>query len=70
MRNIVLGLLLANILLLAWKSWVVPPDVVNPARMSSAEGAQLVLLNGAAATGDAIAPRGIGSADGPGDRRQ
>jgi hypothetical protein len=74
-RNIALGLLLANILLLAWKSWVVPPDVVNPARMSSAEGPQLVLLNDAADTGDAataeaIAPSVTDSDDDTGDRGQ
>ena len=45
MRNIALGLLLANLLLLAWESWVVPPDLVNPTRMSAGEGAQLVLVN-------------------------
>jgi len=67
-RNIALGLLLANILLLAWKSWVVPPDRVNPTRMSSAEGVQLVLLNGAADTADA--PGVTDSDDGSGDRRQ
>jgi len=75
LRNIALGLLLANILLLAWKSWVSPPDRVNPARMSSPDGPQLVLLKDAAATDDtataaAVASNGPDSDDDPGDRRQ
>lgn len=55
MRNIALGLLLANLLLLAWKSWVVPPDVENPARMVSVDGPQLVLVNSAGKAGDPVA---------------
>lgn len=43
LRNIILGLLLANVLLLAWKRWVVPPDTAWPERLGSESGAQLVL---------------------------
>lgn len=77
MRNIALGLLLANILLLAWKSWVVPPDVAHPARMSTDDGPQLVLLNDVAGTdnvtqdrasGDTIAPGVAAKGPGSGDR--
>jgi hypothetical protein len=62
LRNIALGLLLANLLLLAWKSWVVPPDLVNPARMSAGEGAQLVLVNRATGAEEAAAPGTAASA--------
>jgi len=62
LRNIALGLLLANLLLLAWKSWVVPPDLVNPARISADEGAQLVLVNQATGAEEAAAPDTAASA--------
>ena len=29
-RNLILGLLLANLLVLAWAQWIVPPDVEDP----------------------------------------
>jgi hypothetical protein len=70
LRNIALGLLLANILLLAWKSWVLPPDRVNPDRMNSPDGPQLVLLKDVADTDDAATAAATAPDDGPGDRRQ
>jgi hypothetical protein len=45
LRNIILGLVLANVLLLAWKRWVVPPDVVWPESRGFASDPQLVLVN-------------------------
>jgi hypothetical protein len=70
LRNIALGLLLANILLLAWKSWVILPDVENPGRMSSGDEPQLVLLKDPASmanTGstDAVASAAEGQDTGP-----
>lgn len=80
MRNIALGLLLANILLLAWKSWVVPPDVVNPGRLSKAEGPALVLVSQTGDGGlavdsepsasDSLAPSAAGAGAGREDRPQ
>jgi hypothetical protein len=43
MRNIILLLVLANVLLLAWKRWVVPPDVAWPERLASSGEPQLAL---------------------------
>lgn len=45
MRNIILLLLLANVLLLAWKRWVVPPDAAWPERLASSAQPQLLLAN-------------------------
>lgn len=45
LRNIILFLVLANVLLLAWKRWVVPPDVAWPERLGSSAESQLVLVN-------------------------
>ena len=45
LRNIVLGLLLANILVFTWNRWVVPPDVAHPDRLGAAGEPQLVLLS-------------------------
>ncbi len=45
LRNIILGLVLANVLLLAWKRWVVPPDVAWPESRRSGSDPQLVLAN-------------------------
>ncbi len=43
-RNLLMGLLLANLLLLAWGRWVVAPDVVDPRAFGDATGPQLVLV--------------------------
>ncbi|MBT8444512.1 MAG: hypothetical protein KJO13_07185, partial [Gammaproteobacteria bacterium] len=47
MRNIILPLLLANLIMLAWKQWVAPDDVADPTRFvatdASAQEPQLVL---------------------------
>jgi len=43
-RNTILGLVLANVLLLAWKRWVVPPDATWPAALDSGNDPQLVLV--------------------------
>lgn len=45
MRNIILFLVLANVLLLAWERWVTPPDVAWPERLASSGEPQLVLAN-------------------------
>jgi hypothetical protein len=45
LKNIVLALLLANILLLAWKRWVVPPDAEFPDEFAVVAERQLVALN-------------------------
>ncbi len=50
LKNLVLALLLANILLLAWEQWVVPPDAVapgdfGPGSFGAVGEQQLVLLN-------------------------
>lgn len=44
MRNIILGLVLANILVLAWTRWVAPSEVADPTRLAApATEARLVL---------------------------
>jgi len=44
LRNLIMGLLLANLLLLAWGRWIVAPDVVDPWAFGDATGARLVLI--------------------------
>jgi hypothetical protein len=44
LRNIILGLLLANILVLGWKRWIVPPDVAMPVALAAGSEAELVLI--------------------------
>lgn len=45
LRNVLLGLLLANLLLFAWQSWIVPPAVKDPTALRGQGGeTQLVLL--------------------------
>jgi len=56
LKNVVLGLLLANILLLAWKSWVVPSEVADPAGMEPMGGQRLVLLRDSPAETDPALP--------------
>lgn len=43
LRNIVLALLMANFLVLAWQRWIVPPEVEQPAADPAFKGQQLVL---------------------------
>jgi len=50
LRNLILGLLLANLLLLAWGRWIVAPDVADPRAFGDATSPQLVLLERAART--------------------
>ena len=45
LRNIVLGLLLANILVFTWNRWVVPRDAAYPDRLGKVSEPQLVLLS-------------------------
>jgi hypothetical protein len=45
LRNIVFGLVLANVLLVAWKRWIVPPDAAWPESLGSSRDPQLVLAN-------------------------
>ena len=54
LRNIILGLVLANVLLLAWKRWVVPPDAVWPDKIGSGSDTQLVLANPDKDSGDPV----------------
>lgn len=44
LRNMVLGLVLANVLLLAWQSWVVPRDALNPYSLGSSREPQLAAI--------------------------
>lgn len=44
LRNLILGLLLANVLLLAWGRWIVAPDVIDPRALGEVTEPQLVLL--------------------------
>ena len=60
MRNLIFGLLLVNLLLLAWGRWIVAPDVDDPRAYAGATEARLVLLEragGAAGIGnEAVIP--------------
>jgi hypothetical protein len=47
MRNLIMGLLLANLLLLAWERWIVAPDVEDPRVFAGATEARLVLIESA-----------------------
>jgi len=44
LRNLIMGLLLANLLLLAWGRWIVAPDVADPRGFGDGTEAQLVLI--------------------------
>ncbi len=44
LRNLIMGLLLANLLLLAWERWIVAPDVADPLAFGDEHEARLVLL--------------------------
>jgi len=44
MRNLIMGLLLANLLLLAWGSWIVAPDADDPRAFEGTTEARLVLI--------------------------
>lgn len=44
MRNLVMGLFLANLLVLAWGQWIVPPDADDPLVFKSADEPELVLV--------------------------
>jgi len=44
MRNLIMGLLLANLLVLAWGRWIVAPDVDDPGALEGATEARLVLI--------------------------
>jgi len=44
LRNLIMGLLLANLLLLAWGRWIVAPDVTDPRAFGEVTEAQLVLI--------------------------
>jgi len=51
LRNLILGLLLANLLLLAWGRWIVAPDAADPRAFGDEASPRLVLLERAARTG-------------------
>lgn len=59
MRNIILPLLLANLIMLAWKQWVAPDDVVDPTRFRFADDSiqepQLVLYGPARSQSETVA---------------
>jgi len=46
LRNLIKGLLLANVLLFAWGRWIVAPEVANPLAFGDVTGPQLVLIEG------------------------
>jgi hypothetical protein len=61
MRNMIMGFLLANLLLLAWGRWIVAPDVDDPWAFEGATEARLVLIERAgrvAVARDEPAPEG------------
>ena len=43
LRNIVLGLVLDNVLLMSWQSWIVPPEVADPGALATTGEPLLVL---------------------------
>ena len=53
LRNLIMGLLLANLLLLAWGRWIVAPDVADPRAFGNVTEPQLVLLERATRIDDA-----------------
>ncbi|MFW2405452.1 MAG: SPOR domain-containing protein [Gammaproteobacteria bacterium] len=69
MRNIILPLLLANLIMLAWKQWIAPEDVVDPSRFRAADNSiqepQLVLYGPARAQTEtpAVVPAVASGAD-------
>ncbi len=44
MRNLIMGLLLANLLLLAWGQWILTPDAINPLALDGVTEPRLVLV--------------------------
>ena len=50
LRNLIMALLLANLLLLAWGQWIVAPDIADPRAFGEVAAPQLVLLERAART--------------------
>jgi hypothetical protein len=50
-RNLVLLLVLANVLVWAWQRWIVPPDAVDALELQASRPPELILLN--PATGSA-----------------
>jgi len=51
LRNLFMGLLLANLLLFAWSRWIMAPDVADPASPGEQSEARLVLLDRTPASG-------------------
>ncbi len=45
MRNVVLGLLLANLLLLIWQRWILPPAAEDPYALPGGREPSLLLMN-------------------------
>lgn len=64
LKNVVLGLVLANILLFAWKSWVLPPDAADPAGIEPAGGQRLVLISDEPVVADPVPPSPVSPGDG------
>lgn len=53
-RNLILGLLLSNLLVLAWGQWVLPPDVEDPEAWPDAGEPELVLVSRVASRPDRV----------------
>jgi hypothetical protein len=68
LRNIVLALLLANILVFTWNRWVVPPDAEYPDRLGDVSEPQLVLLSDGSSP-EVVVASDPGSEDGDRCRR-
>jgi len=55
MRNLVLALVLANLLVLAWQRWIVPPPAADALALQAVREPELVLLKPAMAPAAAVA---------------
>ena len=60
MRNLVLLLVLANLLVLAWQRWIVPPPAADPLQLQAQREAELVLIKAEPPSG--ATPSGAGRA--------
>ena len=54
LRNLIMGLLLANLLVLAWGQWIVPPEFKDPLSLKDANEPELVLVNSPAVRPESV----------------
>ncbi len=69
MRNLVLGLLLANILVLIWQRWVLPPAAEDPYALPGGRVPSLLLMNPAPAKSEPARAASTGLPPAPRCRR-